>query len=123
MGEPLGRPHHVGARRVERQRVLAGAEHHVAAHARRQIDHHVDVGRTDAVDDFPVKAHVPRGLARLRIAHMDMRDRRARLGRLDGSVGDLFGRDGHAGMFARRVAGPGDGAGDENFAIHSGPLT
>ena len=44
MGDAFGGPHHVGAA-GERQRRFAAAEHHVAAHAGGEVQHHVDLGR------------------------------------------------------------------------------
>jgi len=56
--ESLGGARHVGADLVERQGLLVPAEHEVAAHAGREVDHHVDVGGADAVDDLGVELGV-----------------------------------------------------------------
>ena len=89
MGQALGRAHHVGAGRIERQRGLARPEHHVAAHAGREIDDDVDPGIADAVDHLAIKRHGPRGLAGLGIAHMDMGDGGAGPGGFDRGLRDL----------------------------------
>ena len=68
---------------VDRQRGLLAAEHEIAAHARCQVEHHVDVGRAHALDDLAVQLGVARAAAGRRIAHVDVRDRGAGACRLD----------------------------------------
>ena len=89
--EPLARSGQVGARGIERQRRLVSAEHQVAAHAGREVEHHVHVGRAHALHDLAVQARVARAAPGLGIAHVDMRDRGAGLGRLDRRIGDGAG--------------------------------
>ena len=48
----------------ERQRRLVAAEHQVAAHAGGEVDHHVDTGGADALDDLRVQVRVAGALAR-----------------------------------------------------------
>ena len=72
MIEAFGRSGHVGAVGVERQHLLVATEHQVAAHARSQVDHHVDVGVADALDRLGVELGRPRTAARLGIAHVDV---------------------------------------------------
>ena len=57
------------------------------------------------------------GLAGLRIAGMDMDERRAGLGRADGGVDDLIGRHRQIGRHGWRMDRAGDGAGDDDFAV------
>ena len=116
--EPLGRADHVGARLVGRQRRLVAAEHEVAAHAGGEVQDDVDVGRADPLDDRAVERRVAGAAAGLRVADVDVRDRRARARRLDRRVGDLLGRDRHVLAPAGGVAGARDGAGDEDLPVH-----
>ena len=82
----------------------------------------VDVGRAHALDDLAVEAQVARAAAGLGVAHVDVRDRGARLGRLDRRVGDRGRRDRHALGLARRVTCAGHRAGDEDLPVHCSPL-
>ncbi len=118
MRQPLARADHVGPRGVERERMFAGAEDDVAPHPGGEIEDHVDARGADALDDLAIEGHVAGRLAGRGVAHMDMGDRRPRLGRLDRGRRDGFRRHRHAGVPAERVAGSGDGAGDEDFAVH-----
>ena len=78
VGEPLGRAGHVGALGSRRKRRLGTAEHEVAAHARGEVEDDVDVGRADPLDDLAVERRVARRPAGLRVADVDVHDRRAR---------------------------------------------
>ncbi len=120
MGKPLGRAGHVGAGRVGRQRLLDRAEHEIAAHPGGQVEHDIGARGAHPVDHLGVELGVARALAGARIADMDMGDRGAGLGRLDGGIGDLLLLRRHRHLFrlARRVARPGHRAGDEDFPIH-----
>ena len=53
---------------------------------------------------------------------MDVDDGGAGLGRFNGSVGNLFGRDRHVRMFADGIGGAGDGTGDNDVSVHDHPL-
>jgi hypothetical protein len=117
MGDPVGRADHVGAG-AGRQGGLGAAQHQVAAHAGGQVQHHVDLRRADALGDLAVECHVAGGLAGLGVAHVAVHDRRAGLGRVDGACGDLAGRARHVGRAVLRAARAGDGAGDEDVAVH-----
>ena len=118
MGDTLGRPRHVGALSVDRQRRFNVAEDDVPAHAGGQVQNHVDVGRSDPVRHLPVEIPPARRGARLRIADVAMDDGRPGLGRVDRGFSDLFRRDRHKPRDAHGVAGAGYGAGDEDIAIH-----
>ena len=116
--EPLAGSDHVRSGSVERERRVLAAQHEVAAHARGQVEHHVDVGGTHALDHLAVQLGVTRPLAGRGIAYVDVRDRRAGASRLDRGVGDLLRRDGHPIAAIGGGAGTGDGAGDEGFPLH-----
>ena len=73
-------------------RILA-AEHEVAAHAGGQVEHDVDVGGADPLDDLAVERRVAAALAGLGVADVDVDDRGAGPGGLDRRVGDLLRRD------------------------------
>ena len=94
------------------------AEHEVAAHARGEVEDDVDVGGADPLDHRPVERRVAGALAGLRVADVDVRDRRARPGRLDRRVGDLLRRDRDVLAPAGGVAGARDRARDEDFPVH-----
>ncbi len=83
MLDALGGARHVGALGLQRQRPLGRAEHHVAAHAGGEVEHHVDLCVADALGHLAIERHVAARLAGLGIAHMAMHDRRAGPGRLD----------------------------------------
>ena len=91
MREPLGGARHVGAGRDRRERRLGRAEHEVAAHAGGQVQHDVDAGGADALDHLAIELRIARALAGLGVAHMDVGDGGAGLGRFDRGVGDLAG--------------------------------
>jgi hypothetical protein len=88
--DALGRSleHGVGA---GLRRVLLVMEE-ARARAGGQVDEHVGVLLADALDRLPVERLVHAGLGGLGIAHVDVHDRGARLGRIEAGVGDLLGR-------------------------------
>src|SRR5690242_11464646 len=114
-------PGHVGAGGVRRERLVLPAEDEIAAHPRGQVEHDVDVGGPHSLDHLPVELRIAGALARLGIADVDVCDRRARPGRLDGGVRDLFGRNRHQRAAAGGVAGARDGARDEDLPVHRRP--
>ena len=73
----------------------------------------------DMADGFAIKGWIPRGLAGLGVAHVQMDDRRAVARRLQRRIGDLARGDGNGGMLADRVARAGDGAGYDDLIIHA----
>jgi hypothetical protein len=114
----VGGAAHIGGFFVQRQRVFRRTEHHVAAHAGSQVQHHIDVCRADALGYFAIKVHVAARLAGLGVAHMAVDDCRTRLRRVDGGIGDLLGRTRHMRTAILRAAGPGHGTGNENLTVH-----
>ena len=62
---------------LRRQQLLVATQHQVAAHAGREVDHHVDVGVADALDHLGVQLGGRGAHARLGIAHVDVHHRRA----------------------------------------------
>ena len=94
------------------------AEHHVAAHAGGQVQHHVDIGVADALGHLAVEDDVAARLAGFGVAHMAMDDRGTGLCGVDRRVGDLLGRARHMRAAVLRAARAGDGAGDEDLAVH-----
>src|SRR5882724_1718436 len=116
MDEPLERSHHVRRRAGLGRLVVPHLE--VATHAGGEIDHHVGAAAADALDDFAVEGGIAAALAGLGIAHVDVGDRGAGLGRLDGGIGDLLGGHGNGRMLAHGVAGAGNRAADDDLGIH-----
>ena len=114
----VGGAAHVGALLVERQRRFRRTEHHVAAHAGGEVQHHVDIGVADALGHFAVEMDVAARLAGLGVAHMAMDDRGAGLGGVDRRFGDLLGRARHVRAAILRAAGTGHGTGNEDLAVH-----
>ena len=84
----------------------------------RQVEDDVDVGRADPLDDLAVESRVATALAGLRVADVDVDDRRAGARGLDRRVGDLLGGDRHVLAAAGGVAGARDRAGDEDLPVH-----
>ena len=121
VGQALGRADQVGGGGVDRQGRLVAPEHEVPAHAGGEVEHDVHPGGADLVHDLLVELGVAGAVAGLGIAHVDVHDRRARLRRLDGRGGDLLGRDRHVRAPADRVAGAGDGTGDEGVPVQRVP--
>src|SRR5262249_45957161 len=72
----------------------------------------------DALDDRAVEGRVARSRPGLRIADVEVDDRRARGGGLERRRRDLVGGDRDELAAARRVAHAGDGAGDEDLPVH-----
>src|SRR4029453_7471521 len=65
-----------------------------------------------------VEVHVAARLAGLGVAHVAMHDRGTRLRRRDRGLGDLLGRTRYVRAAVLRATGAGDGAGDEDLAVH-----
>ena len=118
MLDPLGGADHVGAGLGKRQRRVGRAEHQVAAHPRRQVQHHVHIRGTDALGHLAVEGHIARRRAALGVAHMAMDHRRAGLRGVDGAGSNLSGRARHMRAAVLGAARAGDGGGDEDLAIH-----
>ena len=116
--EPLGCAGEVGASGVEREGRFLAAEHQVAAHPGRQVDHDVGVRGPDPLHHVAVELRVAGAHTRLRIPHVDVNDRRSGLGRLDRGGRDPVGRYGYAIAPYRGVADPGDSASDEDLPVH-----
>jgi hypothetical protein len=91
----------------------------IAAHAGGKIDDHVDAAAANALDDVAVETDVARTFTGFRIAHMAVHNRRAGFGGFDGRIGDLFRRDRNGRVPADRIAGAGNGAGQDDFTVHS----
>ena len=118
MFHPFRRADHISAVFAERQRRLSGAKDHVATHARRQVQDHVNLGFADAVGHLAIIIQPPGRAASVRVTHVAMHDRRTRLGGVDGAVGDLFGRSRHMRAAVLGTTGSSDSAGDENLSVH-----
>ncbi|MNT47874.1 hypothetical protein D3C72_1846220 [compost metagenome] len=119
MGDALGGARHVRAFFVDGQGALDIAEHQVAAHSGCEVQHHVDIGRADAVGHFPVEIEPAGGGAGFRIANVAVDHGSTRLGRLDRRFGDLFRRDRNVAGLRNGVSRAGDGTGDEYLAVHA----
>jgi hypothetical protein len=89
VGHSLGGAGHIDTLVLQRQRCLGGAEYQIAAHAGGQVDHHVGVGGTDAIDDRAVILRIARRGAGVRIAHVAMHHGGASTGGVEGAVGDV----------------------------------
>jgi hypothetical protein len=100
------------------KRLFGRSEHHVAAHAGGQVEDDIDLGVADALGYLAVKRNIAARGAGLGIADMAMDDRGARPGGIDGGIGDLLGRARHMRAAVLGGAGSGDGAGDEDLAVH-----
>ena len=113
--DALFRRQQAGAGRVDLGVVLARNE--AAARPGREVDDQLAVLLSDAVDDLAVELDLHRGLAALRIAHVDVHLAGAGLGRGQAFVGDLRRRD----RQVRRLLGlhqvAGDGAGDQRLVV------
>ena len=116
VGEPVDAAHQVGA--VDERRRVVRVEHQVAAHAGGGVDDDVDVGGPDPLDDLAVERDVPGALAGLWVADVDVDDRGPGACRGDAGLGDLLGGHRHVLGAADGVAGPGQGAGDHDVAVH-----
>ena len=118
MSQPLARPRHVGAVRVEGEGMLAGAEHQVAAHAGGEVEDHVGPGPADPLHRLAEEGRVAGAPPRLGVPDVDVDDGGAGPRRLDRGVRDLGRGDRNGGVLAHRVAGAGDRAGDEGVPVH-----
>ena len=81
MREPLAGAGHVGAGGIDGERRLGRAEHEVAAHAGREVQHDVDARGADALDHLAIELRIAGALAGLGVAHMDVGDGGAGLAR------------------------------------------
>src|SRR6056297_930536 len=90
----------------------------IAAHACGEVDERVDITFPDEPDDIPVKPRFTRIAPGLWVAHVDVHDGGAGPGSLDGTRGDVFGRDRAIRIAAGLVVVTGDGAGDDDIAVH-----
>jgi hypothetical protein len=97
---------------------LDAAEHQVAAHAGGEVEHDIDIGRADALGDLAEQVAPARGGPGLGIAHMAMDDGGPGFGGIDGGGGDIPRGHRHMVRAPDRGAGAGDGAGDEDVAVH-----
>ena len=118
MLHPLRGGDEVGAFGVQRQRGGRRACHDVAAHPRRQVDDGVSLAVADPFHHLAVELRVARRGAGLGIAHMAVHHGGASARGGDGAVGDLLWRAGDMARAVLRAARAGDGAGDEDFAVH-----
>ena len=105
---------HVGARFVQRQRVLHSAEGDVGAGATGEVEHDVGVALPNAIGEFLVEIHIAALHTGLDVAHVTVHHCGTRLGGVNRRVGDLFGGDRHVHRLAHGVASAGYGAGDED---------
>src|SRR5438874_967459 len=64
----------------------------IAAHAGGEINDHIHVAGTQALDDLTIEPRVTAALTRLGIAHMDMHHGGAGICRLDRRISDLLWR-------------------------------
>jgi hypothetical protein len=115
--QAFGCARHISA--VERRRhwLFHAAEREIAAHACGKVQHHIDAGRLDVLDNLGVERDVARTLASFRVADVNMSDRSAGIGGGDALIGDLARRDRDLVGPACRIARAGHGAGDEYFAV------
>ena len=117
MRDPLGRAGHIRARN-RWQRVLDVAKNHVTAHARCQIEHHINLSIPDPVCDFAKHARISAWRASFRIAHMAMHHRRSRFCGQNRTFGDLLRTARHMGAFVLRRARACNSTGDKNLTVH-----
>src|SRR5438445_566738 len=80
-----------------------------APQAGGEVQDDVDVCRADALGHLTVELHVAPGLAGFGVADMAVDDGGTGLSRIDGRIGDLFGRTRHVRRAILRAAGPGHG--------------
>ncbi len=121
MVESLRGAGHVGPLEGEWEDGLVAAEHHVAAHPGGEVDDDVDPRVADPLDHLGVQLGRASADSRLRIADVDVDDRRPRLGGVDRRSRDLLGGDGDVRAPARGVAGAGDRTRDEHIPVHVDP--
>src|SRR5581483_7833875 len=95
------------------QSVVTDAD--IAAHAAGEVDDDVDLAFADALYHFTVVTCLHAEGARFGVAHMNVHDRGACLGRLDGGIGNLLGRNGAVGAPGDLGVVAGDGTGDDDI--------
>src|SRR6184192_523284 len=98
----------------------APADTDIAPHAAGEVYEHVDLAFPDALDDLAVVAGRHAELAGFRVAHMDVHDRGPGARRVDGGSRDLLGRDRAVRALGDPAVVAGDGAGDDDVAVHGG---
>ncbi len=116
VGQPLERSNHVGTRSGHRR--IGAIRHPVTAHAGSQVDHHVSTGGAHQFHHLAKQLRIPRTLAGVWVAHVYMRNRGPRLGRIDSGGGNLLRRNRHTGMTAKRIASASYRAGHNHFIVH-----
>jgi hypothetical protein len=117
--DPPFRPDKRRARARDPGIVVARDE--TAARPGREIDDQVGLACPDPLDHLPVKLERHRGRPGLRVAHVDVGDRGARLGGVDRGGRDLLGRD----RQIRMLLGLGQAARDracDNHLVRHAPL-
>src|SRR5690348_10102535 len=107
----------------ENERRFVAAEVDVATHAAGEIDDHLLILFADALEDLAEQSGVAAGCARGRVAYVNVHDRRPGSVSLERRGCDLRGRDRDVRAFLHRVAGAGDGAGDEDGIADHGALS
>jgi len=115
--------HALGRRSHRRARAgllrVIGGRHEARSRPGGEIDDDVAAAAFDPVDDFSIERDVHAGPRRLGIAHVDVNDRRARLGGIDRGLGDLLGSHGHSRVPAWRVRRARHRARDHHHALHT----
>ena len=118
--------HVAHARGRQRQRAagrgfqrLVGAGDKARAGAGGEIDQRVGAACADALHHLAVERSVHARLRRLRVAHVDVDDGRARLGGVDRGGGDLGRRHRDGRIAARRIRRAGHRASDHHLTLHS----
>ena len=113
----LGRCLQVGALEPV-DHAVADLGEQVAAAAGGDVDHRVDIGLADALDDFTEMIGGVADAAGFRIANVQMDDAGPGTGGVQRTVGDLLRSDRKIRMLAGSIAGTGDSAGEDDVAIH-----
>ena len=106
---------------TEAARLFGAPEDEIASHTGCEVDHHIGAGIADARHRLPIERRIAGRRAGLRMAHMDMDDRGARLGSLDRRSRDVARRQRHLVAAGGGAAGARQRAGDEGLEIHGRP--
>ncbi len=117
MGQPFLRADHVRSR-PQRQRRVRATKNQIAAHTRRQVQHRIHIGGTDAVRHLTIQGQVARRRAGFGITHMNMNRRGPGACGGNGAFSDLFGRTWHMGRPILCLTRSGHGTSDKDFACH-----
>src|SRR3569833_598939 len=109
--------------RTRSRRVFQAVVAHtnVATHTAGEVDDHVDLALADTLHDLPIEPRLHTEGPSLRIAYVDMDDGGASLGRLNGGIGDLLGRDCAVGAFGDLGVVARNGARDDDIGVHDVP--